>query len=378
MIQFHSTFIWPYVRYSVLPAASADRKRAASIAPFGVPVPGIVSPKMMHDLGVSRHHTVIIDTPMYLNPFHLLCGKPVIGFDPREQTRFGVFPRHRPEAVEWFATEACCIFHTVNTWDETSKAAGRPATVHMLACRVSGRGNGPSFVYAAGGLPVPEHVDVGEAHSKSREECRLYYYQFALNSNPPEIAQQWALSAIPFELPHIPRHLAMTATRFVYGCSVRRGDYAEQLADSLKLSSLVKIDVRELIARGIKSPPTAAAECVDERSVSDILAADDPDDPVRIFPMPERWYAQECAFVPRAGGASEDDGWLPTFAFDESQLDSNGDAPESARSELWIIDARTMRYVVARIRLPRRVPYGLHGNWFSAEDIALQHPVAAF
>jgi hypothetical protein len=34
-----------------------------------------------------------------------------------------------------------------------------------------------------------------------------------------------------------------------------------------------------------------------------------------------------------------------------------------------------MKTVVARVKLPQRVPYGLHGNWFSEEEILNQRPV---
>lgn len=72
---------------------------------------------------------------------------------------------------------------------------------------------GPSMVYATGNLPLPTF----QGHPE--EECRLYY-QFSVGGPHRAITEQWALSAIPFEVPHVPKHLNMSATRFVYGCSV--------------------------------------------------------------------------------------------------------------------------------------------------------------
>ncbi|PHH79717.1 hypothetical protein CDD80_3960 [Ophiocordyceps camponoti-rufipedis] len=368
MVLFHSTFVRPYVRYSVLAGAPhPDHGPTPSRRlPFNSPVPGVRSARMMHDLGVSRRHTVIIDMPLSLDPFQLLRGRPVVAFDRTSPTRFGVFPRHEPAKVRWLVSAAsCCIFHTVNTWDD-------PAAVHMLVCRMGE----PSIVYATGGLPTPT-TDMDDATLTARNHCRLFYYQFRLDQDPA-VAQQWALSAIPFEFPHVPGHVAMSAARFVYGCSVRGGTYAEQLANTMKIGSLVKIDVAVLIARGLKQPPAPTWGCVDERTVDEILADDDDDDAIRIFVMPEGHYAQECVFVPRKGGCREDDGWLLTFVFDEAQLDDFGNAPDDARSELWIIDARSMRDVVARVVLPQRVPYGLHGSWFPREELENQRPVATF
>ena len=61
--------------------------------------------------------------------------------------------------------------------------------------------------------------------------------------------------------------------------------------------------------------------------------------------------------------------------FDESQLDANGEAGSGAKSELWVIDAREMREVICKVKLPQRVPYGLHGNWFSEKEVLGQRGV---
>jgi carotenoid cleavage dioxygenase-like enzyme len=59
---------------------------------------------------------------------------------------------------------------------------------------------------------------------------------------------------------------------------------------------------------------------------------------------------------------SEDDGFLLFYAFDESQLDEECNCPETATLELWILDAGNFTDALARVQLPQRVPYGLHGN----------------
>lgn len=67
----------------------------------------------------------------------------------------------------------------------------------------------------------------------------------------------------------------------------------------------------------------------------------------------------EAVFVPRAADASEDDGWLLTLVYD----------PDRDTSDLVVLDARDVAgEPEAIVHLPRRVPFGFHGNWISEED----------
>jgi carotenoid cleavage dioxygenase len=69
--------------------------------------------------------------------------------------------------------------------------------------------------------------------------------------------------------------------------------------------------------------------------------------------------AGECAIAPRRGAGAEDDAWAIALVVDRRQ-----DA-----SELVILDAQRFHEPpVARVRLPCRVPVGLHGAWLPDED----------
>ena len=62
----------------------------------------------------------------------------------------------------------------------------------------------------------------------------------------------------------------------------------------------------------------------------------------------------EAVFAADPDGTAEDDGWLLNFVYDA----------EADTSELVILDARDLDAdPVARVHLPRRVPFGPHGNW---------------
>jgi carotenoid cleavage dioxygenase-like enzyme len=240
----------------------------------------------------------------------------------------------------------------------------------MLACRLTSA----SLVFSAGNVaaPIPKRATV----EKEEEQCRLYYFRFDLSSSTANaITHQWALSAIPLEFPSLHDDVSMTNAQYIYGCSVSDSTFGAALGRAVKIDSLVKMDAQALIARGLSNPPTSVTGCVDKRTVLEILSSNDPYDQIQIFKLPPGWYAQESRFVPRSSGVSEDDGWILSYVFDESQLDEYGNAPSSAKGELWVIDARDMKTVVARVMLPQRVPYGLHGNWFSEEEIQNQRPI---
>ena len=352
---------------------------------MNAPVVGIHSAKMMHDFGVSTDYTIIMDLPLSLDPLNLTKNKPVVAYDPTSTSRFGVFPRYRPDDVHWFETNPCCIFHTANSWDsvgDSSSSLERYSTVNMLTCRLTSA----ALVFSAGDLAAPVPVRPIPDHQKEEEQCRLYYYQFKLpnsghrsasdlSARKNVILHQWALMRIPFEFPSIRQSVSMTAAKYIYGCSVTGSTFGAALGRAVKIDSLVKIDAETLIDRGKRCPPTQITGCVDNRSMEEILASKDPQDPVKVFRMPVGWYAQESRFVPCANGINEDDGWLLSYVFDESQLGPDGECKPDARSELWIIDANNMSDLVARVYLPQRVPYGLHGCWFSEEEIKGQRPI---
>jgi carotenoid cleavage dioxygenase len=70
---------------------------------------------------------------------------------------------------------------------------------------------------------------------------------------------------------------------------------------------------------------------------------------------PKRHFL-EPVFVPRSDDAGEDDGWVMAYVFDE---DKNS-------SDVVILNAADFGgEPVATIELPRRVPYGFHGNWLA-------------
>ncbi|KAJ6104417.1 hypothetical protein N7523_010737 [Penicillium sp. IBT 18751x] len=369
LISFQSSFLPPFVWYSVIPSKGGEAKSQQH--PLHASVPGISDPKLMHDFGVSPNYTVILDLPMSLDPVNMLRGRPIVHYDQYSSSRFGIFPRHDPGRVRWFETEACFIFHTASTWDDFAPKSAKDEeieAVNMVACRYTSA----NMLYSMGAIDT---ISSPRFPEEQGSDSRLYYYRFLLSDTKRNlISHQWALSAIPFEMPIISPSCSKIAPTYIYGCSSKDAMFGSSTGEPMKVDCLVKMDVQNLIRQGIERETKPVDGCVDERCIAEILRSDDIEDPIRVFQAPEGWYAQEPRFIPRRDAQSEDDGYLLTLMFDESQLHEDGGAPDDARSELWVIEACDMTTVVAKILLPQRVPYGFHGNWFTQEEIEMQRP----
>lgn len=73
--------------------------------------------------------------------------------------------------------------------------------------------------------------------------------------------------------------------------------------------------------------------------------------------MPSGDVVSEPVFVPRSGDADEGDGWVLATAY----------RGEEDRSDLVVFDAQAIAAgPIATAKLPRRLPFGFHGNWVGA------------
>lgn len=75
------------------------------------------------------------------------------------------------------------------------------------------------------------------------------------------------------------------------------------------------------------------------------------------YALPDGDLTSEPVFVPRAADAAEGDGWLLAVVW----------RARENRSDLVVFEARDVeRGPIATAKLPRRVPFGFHGNWVGA------------
>jgi carotenoid cleavage dioxygenase len=73
-----------------------------------------------------------------------------------------------------------------------------------------------------------------------------------------------------------------------------------------------------------------------------------------VYELPAADATGEPIFVPRSAGADEGDGWLLSVVYRGAQ----------DRSDFLVFDAQNVTAgPVASAHMPRRVPFGFHGNW---------------
>lgn len=396
----YNIFAAPFVTHSVV---RADGSHSPS---FKTPVPGVSRPKMMHDFAVSLNHSIILDLPLTMDPLNIAIGRPMLSFNRSLKSRFAILPRYYdgsdPSQVTWFEDdEPSLIFHTADAWDEgltgnqydptaSGEAADELVAVNMYACRF----RTSKLVYAAGGMDGPANEEL--LSRELSDTVRVTYFRFSLSDRdplrpsqasaaaPPPITHAFALSAIALDFPVVSHAHSMQQHRFVYGCTMREGQFDSAL-EGAKVDCIVKLDAESLRRKGIQMADEgklARFDPVDTRGVLDVLAQQEAGDlansDIRIFDLPHGVHGQEPALVLKKDAKSEDDAYLVFYAYDESQLLPNGDAPDDSHSHLYIVDAAlmgtvpTQEAIVAVIDLPSRVPYGLHAGWITAEQIESQ------
>jgi carotenoid cleavage dioxygenase len=77
----------------------------------------------------------------------------------------------------------------------------------------------------------------------------------------------------------------------------------------------------------------------------------------QLYTLPAGDRTSEPVFAPRGAGAAEGDGWITAVVYRAAE----------DRSDLLVFEALDLeKGPVATAELPRRVPYGFHGNWVPA------------
>ncbi len=254
---------------------------------------------MMHDFAITANYTIFLDLPLTFRLERLLAGEPLFQFEPELPARFGILPRYGDNSTVRWFELPSCWI-----W-HTVNAYEDGDEIVLLACKA------PSTNL----LTLPLGPEGGSAPASSADVAHMHRWRFHLANGS---VQEEALDDQSCEFPRVNDRLIGQPTRYGYA--------ALQPESSLEsigaFEGLVKYDFRT------------------GRSQQHTL-------------KPHQ-YCGEGVFAPRPNGKSEDDGWLLTLAHDYNEN----------RSELLLFDARHLNAApLARVLLPKRVPFGFHGLW---------------
>jgi len=282
----------------------------------------------MHDFAITSNYTIFMDLPYMFSLKSMITKGVPFTFKQSQPARFGIMPRFgSSNDVVWFEDDPCFVFHTLNAF-EVVDDAGSVVEVVLVACRMKRGtiaalpGHSASDSNQGANSKLPLNVD---------DAARLHEWRFNLRNGTVKSRQ---IDDRASDFPRFNDHFMGSRNRFGYVASVQ----VNSTSGAPEFTEIVKHDF------------------------------DTGTNVVRQY-GPNR-FAGEALFVPRPGSPVsrhseqfadefEDDGWLLSHVFDA----------QSQSSELLVIDAKTLdAEPVARILLPRRVPYGFHGTWVPAND----------
>ena len=104
--------------------------------------------------------------------------------------------------------------------------------------------------------------------------------------------------------------------------------------------------------------PTKTSNVANNRAFNALVKYDVKNNGSQVYDFGPFTEIGEAVFTPSKTSQSEDDGYLMLFAYDST----------TNQSEFVILDAMNFGAApLARIKMPRRIPSGLHGSWMPGE-----------
>ncbi len=253
LIVFDYDVLPPYLTYGVVGADGTLVHRTE------VDLPG---PRLLHDLAITEHFTILMDFPLMWDPELLAQGRTKLTFRTDLPARFGIIPRHGDgDTVQWFEAECCYMYHTINAWESGDE-------IVLVGCRIENP-------LQEGDCDRIPHIDV------LRLEPFLHEWRFDLVTGT---VRERVLDDVMAEFPRMDNRLLGRPSQFSYSPRIAP-------APELLFDGFLKYDTG-----------TGASET---HSYGDGR------------------YGGETVFAPRVGAtAADDDGYVLTFVTDAATGDS--------------------------------------------------------
>lgn len=248
---------------------------------------------MVHDFMVTKNYALFPILPLTGDLQRVMSGGPAFAWEPEKGSHVGVLHRKAGiETMRWFMTDACYVFHPMNSWDEGDK----------IHCDVMEYPIAPLFPMVDGSAP-------------RNTSAKLVRWTFDLSDNTNTI-KRTPIDDMAGEFPRLDERRT--------GLSYRHGYFASNTRDDGKV-----------LFNAISHIDHKTGKRVDYKFAD----GDAPGEPV---------------FVPRNDNAAEGDGWLVATLYRGSE----------DKTDFVVFDATDItKGPVGAAHLPRRVPFGFHGNW---------------
>ncbi|KAB5541740.1 hypothetical protein DKX38_014714 [Salix brachista] len=290
-----------------------------------VPLLSIKQPTPIHDFAITKRFAIFPETQLVVEPANVMLGRgmPVV-CEQKKVPRIGILPRYAESGSDtrWFPVPGFNAMHVTNAWENGDDEVGRVTARFGL----KGIGEMDNVGEECNSVQLKWNVVVGnyiwkvtvnnqKCFSRNREGPFLTE-KLTINMRTEKVSRK-ILSKRSLELGSINPYYIGKKNRYAYL------GIAEKVP---KMSGLAKIDLEK--------------ECEVSR----------------------RLYGPGCFggepfFVSREANApkpyeDEDDGFVVSYVHDES----------SGQSNFIVMDAKSPNLdIVAKVKLPRRVPYGFHG-----------------
>ena len=267
---------------------------------------------MLHDMALTRDYLIIPGGGTITSTERLESGRPHWAWDATRPSYYALIPRGgRAEDIRWFEGGQRSIVHTANAWRDGD-------TVVMDAP-------------VADGNTWPWFEDVLGAPF-TMNPFTIRRLSFDLGGNDTQVKEEALFGHDVTSFTRIDDRFSMVPNRYIWVQYVDAGKpFDASLPDDSRLRPVNSYGRFDVVERRTKS-----------------------------------WFAgphhvlQEPTFVPRSRDAAEGDGFLLGTAHNLTEM----------RSELVIVDAVTMEEC-ARVILPFRNAYQVHGVWASPQDLPL-------
>lgn len=270
-----------------------------------VPIFSITKPLFLHDFGLTKRFIIFQDIQLQVDPMEIVKGRCPVVFNANKIPRIGILPRHAKHDTELTWIDIPG-FNMMHVINTWEEEDSSKTKITLLA---------PNFVSIEHGL----------------ELLHLFYNileKVTIDIQKRQVVRQ----------PLCPENLEFGTINPYYAKKKVRYVYAAMIDETPRATGIVKLDLEKL--------NESSNNCIVARHL-----------------YGDGCFGGEPFFVPRERELDdrtpgEDDGFLVTYLHDENE----------GQSWFLVVDALNLD-MVARIKLPGRVPYGFHGLFVKESDL---------